>query len=150
MSRSVSAPSSVTKTSPCWNGDIVPGSTLMYGSNFWRATVRPRETRRRPIEAAAIPLPSEETTPPVTKMKRVRGRDSGIGFWRASLERAPADSAQQKLRGSVPGPSSGVAGRGLRCQAPHPPRRSGGLQQLLGVAARRGVRLVGAEHPHEL
>src|SRR5699024_6064598 len=27
MSRSVSAPSSVTKTSPCWNGFIVPGAT---------------------------------------------------------------------------------------------------------------------------
>jgi hypothetical protein len=25
---SVSAPSSVTKTSPCWKGDMVPGSTL--------------------------------------------------------------------------------------------------------------------------
>ena len=43
----------------------------MYGSNFCSATVRPRATSRRPIEAAAMPLPSEETTPPVTKMKRV-------------------------------------------------------------------------------
>jgi len=25
---------SVTNTSPCWYGDMVPGSTLMYGSNF--------------------------------------------------------------------------------------------------------------------
>src|SRR5215218_5470773 len=73
----------------------------MYGSNFWRATLRPRETSRRPIDAAAIPLPSEETTPPVTKMKRVRGRDSGIGIWRASLERPPADFAQQNRRDSV-------------------------------------------------
>src|SRR5207253_2970063 len=72
MSRSVSAPSSVTNTSPCWYGDIVPGSTLMYGSNFWSWTERPRATSRRPIDAAAMPLPSEETTPPVTKMKRVR------------------------------------------------------------------------------
>src|SRR3954451_16565173 len=101
MSRSVSAPSSVTKTSPCWNGDIVPGSTLMYGSNFWRATLSPRDTRSRPIDAAAMPFPRDETTPPVTKMKRVRGRESGIRFWPASLERPPADSAQQKRRGSV-------------------------------------------------
>ena len=50
----------------------------MYGSNFCSATFRPRATSSRPIEAAAMPLPSEETTPPVTKMKRVRGRDSGI------------------------------------------------------------------------
>src|SRR5215213_3330838 len=68
MSRSVSAPSSVTKTSPCWNGLIVPGSTFRYGSNFCSVTLRPRLSSRHPIEAAAIPLPSDETTPPVTKM----------------------------------------------------------------------------------
>src|SRR5690606_6922633 len=66
--RSVSAPSSVTNTSPCWNGESVPGSTLMYGSNFWIVTRRPRSTSSRPIDAAAIPFPSDETTPPVTKM----------------------------------------------------------------------------------
>src|SRR4051812_42309577 len=67
MSRSVSAPSSVTKTSPCWNGLIVPGSTFRYGSNFCSRTRRPRAFRRRPSEAATIPFPSAETTPPVTK-----------------------------------------------------------------------------------
>src|SRR5438445_9791787 len=67
MSRSVSAPSSVTKTSPCWNGDIVPGSTLRYGSNFWSWTRRPRAFSNRPSEAATIPFPRAETTPPVTK-----------------------------------------------------------------------------------
>src|SRR6516165_4967110 len=68
MSRSVSAPSSVTKTSPCWNGLIVPGSTFRYGSNFWQATLSPRLSRRQPMDAAAMPLPSDDTTPPVTKM----------------------------------------------------------------------------------
>src|SRR5229473_1141730 len=68
MSRSVSAPSSVTKTSPCWNGLIVPGSTLRYGSHFCRVTLKPRLSRRQPIEEAATPFPSEETTPPVTKI----------------------------------------------------------------------------------
>src|SRR4051794_1420329 len=67
MSRSVSAPSSVTKTSPCWNGDIVPGSTFRYGSNFCSCTRRPRAFSKRPSEAATIPFPSAETTPPVTK-----------------------------------------------------------------------------------
>src|SRR5215471_11427150 len=67
MSRSVSAPSSVTKTSPCWNGLIVPGSTLRYGSNFWSWTRSPRALRSRPSEAATIPFPRAETTPPVTK-----------------------------------------------------------------------------------
>ena len=57
MSRSVSAPSSVTNTSPCWNGLIVPGSTLMYGSNFWHCTFRPRALSSRPREAATIPFP---------------------------------------------------------------------------------------------
>src|SRR6476659_3075545 len=67
MSRSVSAPSSVTKTSPCWNGLIVPGSTLRYGSNFWSWTRSPRALSKRPSEAATIPFPRAETTPPVTK-----------------------------------------------------------------------------------
>src|SRR3954447_17999258 len=67
MSRSVSAPSSVTNTSPCWNGLIVPGSTFRYGSNFWSCTRKPRDFSSRPSEAATIPFPSAETTPPVTK-----------------------------------------------------------------------------------
>src|SRR5579863_10395656 len=67
MSRSVSAPSSVTKTSPCWNGDIVPGSTFKYGSNFIMFTRNPRLSSRQPMEAAASPLPRLDTTPPVTK-----------------------------------------------------------------------------------
>src|SRR6478736_3435093 len=68
MSRSVSAPSSVTNTSPCWNGFIVPGSTFRYGSSFCITTRRPRAVRRLPRLAAVKPLPREETTPPVTKM----------------------------------------------------------------------------------
>src|ERR1043166_8262021 len=67
MSRSVAAPSSVTKTSPCWNGLIVPGSTFRYGSNFCSWTRRPRAFSRRPSEAATMPFPSADTTPPVTK-----------------------------------------------------------------------------------
>src|SRR5437879_13564292 len=67
MSRSVSAPSSVTKTSPCWNGLIVPGSTFRYGSNFWSCTRSPRAFSNLPSEAATMPFPSAETTPPVTK-----------------------------------------------------------------------------------
>src|SRR5690242_10905190 len=47
---------------------MVPGSTLMYGSNFCMVTLRPRSTNSRPNEAAAMPFPREETTPPVTKM----------------------------------------------------------------------------------
>ena len=47
---------------------MVPGSTLRYGSNFWHVTFSPRLSSRQPMDAAAMPLPNEETTPPVTKM----------------------------------------------------------------------------------
>jgi len=46
---------------------IVPGSTLMYGSNFCICTFSPRAFSSRPSEAAVMPLPRDETTPPVTK-----------------------------------------------------------------------------------
>src|SRR6266536_6619000 len=68
MSRSVSAPSSVTKTSPCWKGFIVPGSTLIYGSSFCIVTRRPLLLSRRPSEEAVSPFPRLDATPPVTKM----------------------------------------------------------------------------------
>src|SRR5579862_8506140 len=47
---------------------MVPGSTFRYGSNFCRDTRSPRLSSRQPIEAAAMPFPSDETTPPVTKI----------------------------------------------------------------------------------
>ena len=95
----------------------------MYGSNFWSATDRPRATSRRPIEAAAMPLPSEETTPPVTKMKRVAGGAQASGSGKSSV-----DGAVRRIGSNAFKP----------------------LEQLLGVAAGRGVGRLGAEHPHEL
>src|SRR5260370_9909289 len=47
---------------------MVPGSTFRYGSHFCRVTLKPRLSRRQPIEEAATPFPSKETTPPVTKI----------------------------------------------------------------------------------
>src|SRR3954454_12979275 len=47
---------------------MVPGSTLIYGSNFCMVTLSPRSTSSRPNDAAAMPFPREDTTPPVTKM----------------------------------------------------------------------------------
>src|SRR5712691_10202959 len=118
MSRSVSAPSSVTKTSPCWNGLIVPGSTFRYGSNFCSWTRRPRAFSSRPSEAATIPLPSADTTPPVTKTyfgaraltgfqaSSGRGRTSGRALAgpqqrRELVERLPRKRAPQA---DQPGP----------------------------------------------
>src|SRR3990167_9093387 len=46
---------------------MVPGSTLMYGSSLTLVTRMPRDSRIAARDAAAIPLPREETTPPVTK-----------------------------------------------------------------------------------
>src|SRR5947209_811065 len=47
---------------------MVPGSTFRYGSNFCKVTRKPRLSSKHPIDAAAMPLPKDETTPPVTKM----------------------------------------------------------------------------------
>src|SRR5690606_6941378 len=57
-----------TKTSPCWYGLMVPGSMFRYGSILTIVTWMPRASIRLPIEAALIPLPMLESTPPVTKM----------------------------------------------------------------------------------
>jgi hypothetical protein len=40
----------------------------MYGSNFWIVTLSPLACSNFASEAAIIPLPREEVTPPVTKM----------------------------------------------------------------------------------
>src|ERR1700732_424819 len=50
---------------------MVPGSTLIYGSSLTMLTLSPRASRMAPRDADAMPLPSEETTPPVTKTNRV-------------------------------------------------------------------------------
>src|SRR6266851_3810411 len=47
---------------------MVPASTLMYGSIFWSVTRKPRASSSEPMDAEARPLPSDDTTPPVTKM----------------------------------------------------------------------------------
>jgi hypothetical protein len=43
----------------------------MYGSIFCIETFKPRASINAPIEAAASPLPREETTPPVTNINFV-------------------------------------------------------------------------------
>src|SRR5580693_8245944 len=47
---------------------MVPGSTFRYGSHFCSVTLKSRLSRRQPIEEAATPFPSEDTTPPVTNI----------------------------------------------------------------------------------
>jgi hypothetical protein len=57
---------------------MVPGSTLMYGSSFWRVTRRPRDLRRRAREAEVMPFPRPEATPPVTKTYFDRSGTTGF------------------------------------------------------------------------
>src|SRR3546814_13637300 len=99
---SVAAPSSVTYTSPCWNGLIVPGSTLMYGSSFIIVTRRPRASRMAAREAAAMPLPREDTTPPVTKTSGVTepGEVMGSkGRWKSAFYRFDAARSEERRVG---------------------------------------------------
>src|SRR5690606_22923287 len=55
---------------------MVPGSTLMYGSSLMRVTLRPRDSSSAARDAEAMPLPSEDTTPPVTNTYLVMTRAS--------------------------------------------------------------------------
>src|SRR5690606_17405825 len=49
----------------------------MYGSSLIRRTLSPRASRIAPRQADVIPLPRDDTTPPVMKMNRVILRLSG-------------------------------------------------------------------------
>jgi hypothetical protein len=40
----------------------------MYGSSFKRVSFNPEHSSKLPIDAAAIPLPKDDKTPPVTKI----------------------------------------------------------------------------------
>src|SRR5581483_180096 len=107
MSRSVSAPSSVTNTSPCWNGLIVPGSTFRYGSNFWSCTRRPRDFNSRPSDAATMPFPSAETTPPLTKTyfgaRALTGFEGSSGIGRRTCDDRDSPPPRSPLRLVCPG-----------------------------------------------
>ena len=48
-------------------GFNVPGSILIYGSNFWMVTRNPLACNNFAKDAAIIPLPKDDVTPPVTK-----------------------------------------------------------------------------------
>src|SRR3970282_1861623 len=56
----------------------------MYGSSLSIVIRNPRASRSAPMEAAAIPLPREETTPPVTKMNLIGTSLSSLFFGSAA------------------------------------------------------------------
>src|SRR5205814_7162785 len=131
MSRSVSAPSSVTNTSPCWNGFIVPGSTLRYGSSFCMVTRSPRALSRRPRLEAVRPLPRLEATPPVTKRCLVdAGRDE---YGTAAKGRLPWSVRSGESRRSTG--HQDISQR-IYPVAPHRDR----APRVVGRGSRRGVR----------
>src|SRR5438552_6196739 len=74
-----------------------------YGSSFWSVSRRPRALSNRPKEAEAIPLPSDDTTPPVTTtifaIALVPLRKRSIG--RALPERRPSLFEDRELLGRV-------------------------------------------------
>ena len=50
-----------------------------------RVTERPRDSRRAASDAEAIPLPREDTTPPVTKTNLVMSKTGAVapGRWKS-------------------------------------------------------------------
>src|SRR5690606_30105266 len=84
---------------------MVPGSTLMYGSSLMRVTLRPRDSRMAASDAEAMPLPREDTTPPVT--------NTNLVMTRASRLLAGGGKVDYKVRPSPPG----LKGARRRCCA---------------------------------
>src|SRR5205085_1366900 len=106
---------------------MVPGSTLMYGSSFWRVIRRPRDLNSRPREAVVIPFPRLEATPPVTKMNFLCSLTSGFDGSRGE-EPAGANAPA----GNPGAPDFSVRGRDLRtaaAQPVEPPQGRGRLDQ---------------------
>ena len=62
---------------------------MMYGSSLTRVTRNPLASRIAASDAEAMPFPSEDTTPPVMKMKR----DIGTCF-NGAADRPPDGSAR--------------------------------------------------------
>src|SRR5437667_220887 len=63
----------------------------MYGSILRRVTWKPRASSSDPMEAAASPLPRDETTPPVTKMNF--GVTGDLLSWSARVSTDPGRRA---------------------------------------------------------
>src|SRR5713101_226155 len=86
----------------------------MYGSIFWSVTLKPRASRSAPIDAAASPLPRDDTTPPVTKMYFVATS--------ASLRRPLSDEFDLHGAISQAPVQAAVAQLGEHLRHPGPPR----------------------------
>src|SRR5690606_12274210 len=88
-------------------------------------TRSPRASRMAPSEAAAMPLPSEDTTPPVTKMRRVmwmQGRWK-TAFYRLRRPGASPPVASGTCRSSSIAPPCPSPASAPILPAPRPPQR---------------------------
>ena len=70
----------------------------MYGSSLRLVTRMPREARIAARDAAAMPFPREETTPPVTKTNLVMDDKS----WKLAVYRiAPSGTNREPIHGAA-------------------------------------------------
>src|SRR5580692_2738689 len=102
------------------------------------ATVRPRASRMAPREAAAMPFPNEETTPPVTKTKRLMGL-KGIPPDKNNACRCAGSTGEQTIKsgGSVPDESQPFGARRGRLPARVHPEVTCRHQLLAGEQQRQ-------------
>src|SRR5215469_9956333 len=141
---------------------MVPGSTLMYGSSLTIAIFRPRASRIAPSDAAAMPLPNEDTTPPVTNTKRVicelripvaADRNAHAGLLRTgqqvSTPAIPRGAELPGMRRPAPHEARAVRTRGPRLHGLVDPAIGHGDQLLAGVDERHAGTL-GERHPRFL
>src|ERR1700744_2252535 len=106
------------------------------------AMVRPRASRIAPREAAAMPFPNEETTPPVTKTKRLMGL-KGIPPDKNITCRCAGSTGEQtsKSRGAVPDESHAFDSVGPRLAARVHPQVSDRQQRIAGKEQRQTLPL---------
>src|SRR3954454_14626068 len=97
----------------------------MYGSSLMRVTLRPRDSRIAAREAEAIPLPREDTTPPVTKTNLVMsGSEVGVPVVKRDYRRGSS-----RLRALQRRTRSAISTSPDQVRQPQPQRRHIGYDQ---------------------
>src|SRR5215813_3917608 len=120
---------------------MVPAATLMYGSILSSVTRKPRASSNEPMEAAASPLPRDETTPPVTKMNFDVTEDLLLSTAPASSRQRPRARRRASARARRASDHAGVPGP-VRRAAPAalpPPPRPGPRRAPASCAPRAGT-----------
>src|SRR4051812_12935114 len=98
---------------------MVPGSTLIYGSSFISETETPRLFSSLPREATVMPLPTDDTTPPLTKMYRVTSAPSKDQARHQAMALASASWPQKEGTGTPVGvPVHRAGGKAARSWRP--------------------------------